>query len=301
MTKLSSDWPKFSIVTPSYNQAQFLEDAIQSVLTQEYPNLEYIIIDGGSTDQSVEIIKKYDYRLTYWVSAPDNGQSEAINKGVMRATGEWVSWLNSDDMYLPGTLVAVAEEIKNNPAIHWIVGSTLVSDTRNTTRYSIKPHAPGFSGDEVGNLNSSWLDYVCTKNSRIQLPQPSSFWSREAWCDVGGLNLALHYAMDHELYGRLAYLGYRPHCMDRDLALFRVHGNSKTSSGQIPFFLEEVAILDDWIQKAQPAEVIQLSNYRKQLMKIMKKYGRKQKLRSSSFYQFIKSVYRLLGSSKADA
>ncbi|NVO00781.1 MAG: glycosyltransferase, partial [Geobacteraceae bacterium] len=115
--------PKITIVTPSYNQGRFLEKTILSVLDQGYPNLEYIVIDGGSTDESVEIIKKYADRLTYWVSEPDRGQSHAINKGFERATGEIFGWLNSDDWYHPGALQAVAEAFAANPDVGAVVGA----------------------------------------------------------------------------------------------------------------------------------------------------------------------------------
>jgi glycosyltransferase involved in cell wall biosynthesis len=108
-------YPKISIVTPSFNQGRFIEKTILSVIEQDYPNLEYIIIDGGSTDESVEVIKKYDQHLAYWVSEPDRGQSHAINKGFERATGEIFGWLNSDDWYHPGALKAVAEAFAANP------------------------------------------------------------------------------------------------------------------------------------------------------------------------------------------
>ncbi len=108
-------WPKISIVTPSYNQAEFLERTILSVLNQNYPNLEYIIIDGGSTDGSVEIIKKYEKYLSYWVSEKDRGQAHALNKGFEKATGDLVGWQNSDDIYLPGAFRKVAEVYRNNP------------------------------------------------------------------------------------------------------------------------------------------------------------------------------------------
>ena len=115
-------WPRISIVTPSYNQGQFIEETIRSVLQQGYPNLEYIIIDGGSTDNSVEIIKKYEEYLTYWVSEPDDGQYDAINKGFSRATGEIMAWLNSDDMYVPWTFKTVAEIFDKFEFVNWITG-----------------------------------------------------------------------------------------------------------------------------------------------------------------------------------
>src|SRR5512134_129792 len=115
--------PKISIVTPSFNQGKYLERTIRSVIEQDYPNLEYIIIDGGSTDESVEIIRKYEKHLAYWVSEPDRGQSHAINKGFDRATGEIFGWLNSDDWYVPGALKAVAEAFAANPEAGAVVGA----------------------------------------------------------------------------------------------------------------------------------------------------------------------------------
>ena len=121
-----SDWPRISIVTPSYNQGQFIEETIRSVLLQGYPNLEYIIIDGGSTDNSVEIIKKYDQFLSYWVSEPDNGQSSAINRGMNRASGVWFNWLNSDDILLPNAMFTLAEIVLLDSEIKWISGGRLL-------------------------------------------------------------------------------------------------------------------------------------------------------------------------------
>jgi glycosyltransferase involved in cell wall biosynthesis len=116
------NWPKISIVTPSFNQGQYIEETILSVLSQNYPNLEYIIIDGGSTDDTVEIIKKYESRITYWVSEPDRGQSHAINKGLQKCTGEIFNWLNSDDWYMPGALFDVANAFRINSRAQFVSG-----------------------------------------------------------------------------------------------------------------------------------------------------------------------------------
>lgn len=132
---MSNELPKISIVTPSFNQGKYLEKTILSVLEQDYPNLEYIIIDGGSTDNSVEIIKKYEKHLAYWVSEPDRGQSHAINKGFGHATGEILGWLNSDDYYAPGAPQAIAEAFLANPDVGAIVGAGefLFEDTGKIT------------------------------------------------------------------------------------------------------------------------------------------------------------------------
>src|SRR5688572_2633651 len=135
-------YPKISIITPSYNQGEYIEKTILSVLEQNYPNLEYIIIDGGSTDNSTEIIRKYADRITYWISEPDKGQSDAINKGLKLATGDIVNWLNSDDYYEPGALFKVAEAF-NNPEVNVFAGrshlftgvDTIVYDSQGTDIY----------------------------------------------------------------------------------------------------------------------------------------------------------------------
>ena len=118
--------PKLSIVTPSFDQGKFLEETILSVLDQNYPNLEYIIIDGGSTDESVEVIKRYEKHLAYWISEKDRGQVHAINKGIERTTGDIFGFLNSDDLYLPGTFATVTEHFDNHPESEWVCGDTVM-------------------------------------------------------------------------------------------------------------------------------------------------------------------------------
>lgn len=127
--------PKISIVTPSYNQAQFLEETILSVLKQDYPNLEYIIMDGGSTDGSVDIIRKYEDKLAYWVSKPDKGQADAIYRGFEKSTGEILGWINSDDYYLPGAFNAVGRFFQLKPTTKFLVGNVLIVDSKGKFIY----------------------------------------------------------------------------------------------------------------------------------------------------------------------
>jgi len=182
--------PKISVITPSYNQGKFLEKTILSVLEQGYPNLEYIIIDGGSTDESVEIIRKYQDRLAWWVSEPDRGQSHAINKGFARATGEIFGWLNSDDWYHPGALQAVAAAFAANPEAGAVVGAGDYVDETGTV---IDLNVPrGISLDSI----YSWFDEYFW--------QPSCFFTREAWVQCGPLDESLVYAMDLDLWIRIA-------------------------------------------------------------------------------------------------
>lgn len=216
---LSSDssYPKISVVTPSYNQAEFLERTILSVLNQNYPNLEYIIIDGGSTDRSVEIIKRYEKYLAYWVSESDKGQSDAINKGFMKATGEIFAYLNSDDIYLPQTLCAISNLFRVYNHCDIIYGHAyLIDKDDNRTRISV---ALPFKLKEhlFGNFS---------------VPQMSSFWKKEVFEKVGGFNINNKTCMDGEFYARAAYLGFKFKNIDQILACFRIYPSSITGSGQ---------------------------------------------------------------------
>jgi len=248
--------PLFTIVMPSLNQVKYLEDAIQSVISQGYPNLEFIIIDGGSTDGSVEIIRRYQDHLDYWVSEPDSGQCGAINKGFALATGDWMAWLNSDDIYLPGALWLVAGTIQANAGCNWVVGSVDVSD--------VQLHRLGVF--EPVCRTDDWMDFVCTKRKNgASLPQPGSFWSRRAWEVAGPLDETLHYAMDHEYWGRLAHYGFRPLCLQKSVAVFRQHMQSKTANGVRGFIADERRVIDNWIERVSATEERILINYRRTL------------------------------------
>jgi glycosyltransferase involved in cell wall biosynthesis len=247
------DLPVISIVTPSYNQGELLEATIRSVLLQGYPRLEYIIIDAESNDNSLEVIRRYEPWLSYWVSEPDNGQAEAINKGFSHSRGDWLGWLNSDDLYLPGALWQVAIAILADKRHNWLVGTTLFVDEKLSVFGRFDPKCD----------TDRWLDFVCTKCCNgTALPQQSSFWSRRVWERVGSLNEGLHFAMDHEYWGRLAQAGFRPLKLPQEIALFRQHGSSKTAEGKKPFYKEELEVVGGWVDKVVFREACYLRWYR---------------------------------------
>jgi len=219
--------PKVSIVTPSFNQAAYLEETIRSVLEQDYPHLEYIIIDGNSTDGSQAIIRKYAGRLAYWVSEPDSGQSEAINKGLARATGDILTWLCSDDTLLPGAVTTIVKLFARHPDAGLIYGDAWNTDPAGR-RLSLRRGVP-FSVEAmtVDNL----------------VPQPAGFFTRTAWERFGPLNEKLHYAMDRQLWLRMSGripIYYEPVV----LATMRRHPAAKGEKDRVPLKLAEKAILD---------------------------------------------------------
>ncbi len=204
--------PKITVVTPSYNQGAYLEQTIASVLGQRYENLEYIIIDGGSTDESAEIIRRYESHLASWVSEKDSGQSEAINKGFARATGDILCWLNSDDFFLPGTLHHVARHLSGGDDL--IYGDCL--------SFAEQGHRARVNRPPVHDLE--WLkvvDYVV---------QPSSFWKRSLWEKTGPLREDLHYAFDWDWYLRASALG-SVRKVDKIFSAYRFHDAHKSSHG----------------------------------------------------------------------
>jgi glycosyltransferase involved in cell wall biosynthesis len=214
-----SAWPHIGVITPSYNQAPFLEETIRSVLLQGYPSLEYIVIDGGSTDGSLEIIRKYERWLAYWVSEPDRGQTHAINKGLAKATGQVVAWLNSDDTYLPGTLDRVAAAFQGDPPARLVYASAQFVDDDGQV---LKPY-PAFPL-ALGLLRLRyWLGWP--------IPQPTVFADRRLVDQYGLLDESYHYALDYEWLIRLSqYVNFT--CLDETLATYRWHSRSKTGDWQ---------------------------------------------------------------------
>lgn len=244
-------WPKISIVTPSYNQGQFLEETIRSVLSQNYPNLEYIIMDGGSSDNSVEIIKKYEPWLTYWVSEKDNGQADAVYRGFEKASGDIIGWINSDDYYLPNAFKEVALASAINSSVEFFVGGCYFFQGNN----KIVDRLKGFSQD----FNS----LLCFGQ---QIAQPACFWSRKAFFEVGGFNRNLRFAFDYDLFLRLSKrsLPYRLNCY---IVFFRDHMESKSSTIWNEVGLTEVKMLQeihgiDRVEESQRVNIIKKEKLR---------------------------------------
>lgn len=231
---MTSNSPLVSIVTPSYNQARYLEDTILSVLEQDYPNLEYIIVDGASTDGSVEIIHKYKDKLAWWISEKDTGQAEAINKGLAHTKGEIVAWLNSDDTYLPGAISAAVKVFDENPDVVLIYGNMLAVDENGVTTNILT----------YNQLNVE--DLLCFQI----IGQPSVFFRRTAFEKAGDLDSTYHFFLDHHLWLRIALQGPILH-VDETWAAARYHAEAKNRAKAAEFGREAFRILD-WAHQTQP-------------------------------------------------
>jgi glycosyltransferase involved in cell wall biosynthesis len=218
-------WPRISIVTPSYNQGYFIEETIRSVLLQGYPNLEYFIMDGGSTDETISILRRYD-KYIHWVSEPDKGQSDAINKGLMQTTGAILAYLNSDDTYLPGAIQLIAAYQSSHPNVGLMYGDCQVTRQNGEVYGVIKGHA---------------FDLRAVIMRGHFVPQQAAFWSRAAMEKVGLFDTTLHYCMDHDFFIRLGCsfpVAYIP----LPLANFRFHSNSKSVSHEENHWRECIAV-----------------------------------------------------------
>jgi len=231
---------KVSVITPSYNQGAFIEETINSVLNQDYPNIEYIIIDGGSTDNTLNIIKSYEDQISYWHSGPDSGQSSAINKGFIRSSGDIIAWLNSDDLYLPGAVSEIVRTFHDNS------DAVVVSGTCNIT-------------DENGILKSQKSPFIFDTENLLRtgkVPgQPAVFMKREILNTVGLLQENLHFVLDWEYWLRISmkYPKHRIIALNRVIAEARDWEGNKTSIGfkrssdspEFGNFVEKRHVLDD--------------------------------------------------------
>ena len=246
-------WPKISIVTPSYNQGHFIEETIRSVLLQGYPNLEYIVVDGGSTDNTLKILKRYQSEISVCISEPDNGQSHALNKGFRLATGKILAWLNSDDIYLPNTLRDVALAF-NSQDIDIVVGGC-----RAIKYYSrvctITSHHCILPMKQVTSLPyEKILDLQCSYLAGDFFYQPEVFWTKQIWDKVGSrVDEKLHFAMDYEFWLRLAKAKARVLHIPENLAVFRIHDRQKTVWGlDISNFPEHIEVVRQFREGLRP-------------------------------------------------
>jgi len=212
MANPSSPLPKVSIITPSFNQGRFLEASILSVLGQDYPNIEYIIVDGGSKDESVEIIRKYENRLAWWVSEKDKGHADALNKGFSHATGEILAWLNSDDIYYPSVVSDAVAYLNEHPEVGMVYGDALLIDD---------------SGKTIGNFASKQTSYRDMLRGSVHIPQATTFYRTNLWNQVGPLDLSLFFAFDYDLWVKLAKVS-EVRYLPRLWAQFRIHDQGKS-------------------------------------------------------------------------
>lgn len=215
----ASPYPKISIVTPSLNQGEFIEETIRSVLSQEYPHLEYIVMDGGSSDNTLDILRSYSHRVK-WVSEKDTGQTNAINKGLHRTSGEILAYLNADDLLLPGALEKVARTFMENPGAMWVTGRCrIITENGQETRKLITAYK---------NL---WLRFHHPSLLFITdyISQPATFWRAGLLDELGDFDESLHYALDYEYFLRLN-VRFPLKILPDDLAAFRVHSQSKNAS-----------------------------------------------------------------------
>ncbi|HEX8897240.1 MAG TPA: glycosyltransferase family 2 protein [Chthoniobacterales bacterium] len=228
--------PKISIVTPSFNQGRFLEETIRSVLDQNYPNLEYIIIDGGSTDETVDVIRRYEDKITSWVSEKDRGQVHAINKGIEKTTGDIFAFINSDDLYLPGTFQTVAEYFASHPESEWVCGDTIM-------------FGEGMADDLIRTVVPKSAAHCLSWAYKAS--QPGHFWKRELI--TGGFDEAWPYDFDHDMYVRLLLAGHKCEYIPQAFAKYRLHVASKTvaeGDRQIAEFERSAEVYEDRLQGA---------------------------------------------------
>lgn len=225
-------WPRITVVTPSYNQAQFLELTLRSVIGQKYPNLEYFVIDGGSTDGSVELIRKYEEHIAYWVSEKDDGQSDAIARGFERASGQLLGWLNSDDVYFPGALHAIGSACRERPgASIYVGGIALGADGDGGIRKCSVPPNPRFWFPRMGLMSFG---------------QQASFYDRAVYHSVGGLRRDLQIRMDCDLWCRLYEARPRAEVISEMVGFIRYHEATKTHTSHERWMAERNA----WFHKA---------------------------------------------------
>ena len=253
------NFPKISIVTPSYNQGEYLEETILSILEQNYPNLEYIIIDGGSTDNSVEIIKKFENRLSFWISEKDNGLYDALQKGFAKSSGEIMGWLNSDDLLHRKSLFTVAE-ILSLEGVDWIQGQPTFFDEQSRT-INVQP-------------NAKWSKYRYYLDDFKWIQQESTYWTRNLWTQAGGyISVKYKYAGDLELWNRFFKYEklYTPDCL---IGGFRMRTKNQLSLEKMAEYQAEARkILKDNVIDEADEKIVRKIKKNQQLLRLIHKTG----------------------------
>ena len=253
--------PRLSVIVPSYNQGAYLEETLLSVINQNYPNLELIVIDGGSTDNSVDIIRKYEYQIAYWVSEKDRGQSHAINKGIQKATGEWLSMLNSDDCYMPGALHYIFGEIPYHK-YDFLHGNCFGGETiKNSLEYR-------YPSKEKESLFKLLLFFYDAPHI---IPSQSVFIRKKIVDEVGALNEDLHYCMDLDYYCRIALTTAKRFFYEKTICFYRF--NEFTKSGSLPHLVRaeslDIAVsYQDYLSKKEKKELLKKLEFINGLQKI---------------------------------
>jgi glycosyltransferase involved in cell wall biosynthesis len=232
-----SEWPKISIVTPNYNYERYLEWTIRSVLLQSYPNLEYIVHDDGSTDGSVELIKRYEKYLAYWASDPNSGQPSVINRGLRRSTGSILAYINSDDYYAPSAFAIAAQAFHDHPEVDFINGRCRYVDQDGNT-----------VGEQFGDITrlSEVLDLWNVWWKKRQFVQPETFWRRRIWEKVGDFRTDLYIVFDWEYWCRMLLAGAVVRRVDAEFACFRFQPSQKTEDAK-RVADEELAVVEKWL------------------------------------------------------
>jgi glycosyltransferase involved in cell wall biosynthesis len=269
-------FPLVSIVTPSFNQAIFLEDTLQSVLNQDYPNIEYFVIDGGSTDGSQEIIEQYADRLAYWTSEPDRGQADAINKGLRRATGEIVAWLNSDDMYMSGAIREAVQVLNADPRAGMVYADGLMVDSEGRL---LDPHR---------YRSYSVLDLLCFE----VLLQPTVFMRRKVLEEVGYLGEEYHLVLDHELWIRIASRHPIVH-VPSFWAVERTHIEAKTVA-KAAGWVEEAEQFLAWAETSEDLGPI-ITKHRRQVMASLDAFAARRLIDAGRYREAVGRFWSALG------
>ncbi len=241
--------PSISIITPSFNQGRFIERTIESVLRQDYPNVEHIVVDGGSRDETIDILKKYEGSLK-WISEKDEGQTDAINKGIGMSTGDIIAYLNSDDVYEPGALLRVGEYFAAHPEIMWLTGKCRIIDEHDR---------------EIRGMITAYKNFLLRHFSYEMLlvtnpvSQPATFWRRELVREFGLFDVNEHLVMDYEYWLRIGRR-YGPGILDEYLARFRVHGGAKTVTTNFSNFKQELAVAKRY-SRSRTVRMLHYANY----------------------------------------